>query len=165
MMNAVLTDQHTMLSKFRQSLTSMLVVDHSEPFPDNSWITSAAATALLIEAASADEDFDQSELQQIEHTLETVFNIDVSQIEQILVTAQENLDHATCLHEITSVINSNWDMKAKVDLIEALWKVVLTDQQIDSNEQHLMRKIKGLLHIPQSEYIAAKMRAREVLQP
>ncbi len=152
-----------MLSKFRQNLSSILDFDHTESTPDTTWATSAAATALLIEAASADNHFSQSELQQIEHTLATVLKIDVSQIEQTLQTAQENLDHATCLHEITSVINSNWDNKAKNDLMEALWKVVLTDQRIDPNEQHLMRKIKGLLHIPQSDYIAAKIRAQKAL--
>ncbi len=131
---------------------------------DRTQTASVAATALLLEAAQADDRFDQSELHQIEQTLATVLSIDATRIKQTLELGQENLDHATCLHELTSTINQDWDLKSKIELIEALWKVVLTDQRIDPNEQHLMRKIKGLLHIPQSEYIAAKLRARDSLQ-
>ena len=131
---------------------------------DRIWNPSSAATALLIETARADDDFDESELAQIEQTLVNVLNVDASHIKQTLESAQQELDQATCLHELTSIINSDWEFKAKVNLIEAMWKVVLSDQHIDPNEHHLMRKIKGLLHIPQSEYIAAKLRARDSLE-
>ena len=142
----------------------MLLVEDSDMKRDQTWNPSFAATALLIETARADDHFDESELAQIEQTLVNVLNIDASQIKQTLESAQLELDQATCLHELTSIINNDWEFKAKVNLIEAMWKVVLTDQHINPNEHHLMRKIKGLLHIPQSEYIAAKLRARDALE-
>ena len=142
----------------------MLLVEDSDVNRDGTWNPSSAATALLIETARADDHFDESELAQIEQTLINVLNVDASHIKQTLESAQQELDQATCLHELTSIINSDWEFKAKVNLIEAMWKVVLSDQHIDPNEQHLMRKIKGLLHIPQSEYIAAKLRARDSLE-
>ncbi len=153
-----------MLSKLRQNLSSILLVEDSDMKRDRTWSPSSAATALLIETARADDHFDESELAQIEQTLVNVLNIDASHIKQTLESAQQELDQATCLHELTSIINNDWDFKAKVNLIEAMWKVVLTDQHINPNEHHLMRKIKGLLHIPQSEYIAAKLRARDSLE-
>lgn len=153
-----------MLRQIKQRLTAILEVENPasdwEHIPD----TASAAAALLIEAARSDKHFDDVELEQIERSLETVFQIDSDQIKQTLETAQQGLDHATCLHEITSIINSNWDASAKISLIEAMWKVVLADQRIDPNEKHLMRKIKGLLHIPQSEYIAAKLRAKSSIE-
>ena len=142
----------------------MLLVEDSDIKRGRTWDPSSAATALLIETARADDHFDESELAQIEQTLVNVLNIDASHIKQTLESAQQDLDQATCLHELTSIINNDWEFKAKVNLIEAMWKVVLTDQHIDPNEHHLMRKIKGLLHIPQSEYIAAKLRARDALE-
>ena len=143
----------------------MLLVEDSDMQRERTWNSSSAATALLIETARADDHFDESELAQIEQTLVNVLNIDASHIKQTLDSAQQELDQATCLHELTSIINNDWEFKAKVNLIEAMWKVVLSDQHIDPNEHHLMRKIKGLLHIPQSEYIAAKLRARDSLEP
>lgn len=152
-----------MLGKIKQRLTTVLEIENPTSSEEHIPDTASAATALLIEAARSDKDFDSVELEQIERSLETVLRINPDQIKQTLKVAQEELDQATCLHELTSIINSNWDAKAKIDLIEAMWKVVLADQYIDPNEQHLMRKIKGLLHIPQSEYIAAKLRARSSL--
>ena len=142
----------------------MLLVEDSDMERSRTWNPSSAATALLIETARADDHFDDSELAQIEQTLVNVLNIDASHIKQMLESAEQELDQATCLHELTSIINNDWEFQAKVNLIEAMWKVVLTDQHINPNEHHLMRKIKGLLHIPQSEYIAAKIRARDALE-
>jgi uncharacterized tellurite resistance protein B-like protein len=39
-----------------------------------------------------------------------------------------------------------------------MWQVVYTDGRLDDHELHLMRKIQRLLHIPQRDFIAAKLR-------
>ncbi len=153
-----------MLFKLKQSLTSILMMADSTANHNRVWNPESAATALLIEVARADQCFDESEWTAIEQTLINVLNTDTRQIKQHLITVQEELNEATCLHEMTSIINDEWDFVSKLKLLEAMWKVVLVDQHIDPNEQHLMRKIKGLLHIPQSEYIAAKLRARKALE-
>ena len=152
-----------MLSAIKQKLATFVPASDENSSEERLLTTAYAATALLIEAAQADNDFDASELRQIEHTLTEVLGIDASEVRQTLDAAQNELQQATCLHELTSIINSEWEFKAKIELLEAMWKVVLTDQYIDPNEQHLMRKIKGLLHIPQSEYIGAKIRAKAAL--
>ena len=154
-----------MLLQIKQRLTTILEVDNPTSSQEHIPDTASAATALLLETARSDKDFNDVELEQIERSLETVLQIDPDEIKRTLKIAQEELDQATCLHEITSIINSNWNLESKIKLIEAMWRVVLADQHIDPNEQHLMRKIKGLLHIPQSEYIAAKLRARSSLEP
>ena len=125
--------------------------------------TANAAAALLLEAAQADSDLDSSELEQIEKSLINNLGIDPQNVQKTLREAQQQLDHATCLHEITKIINDNWTVNEKIGLIESMWRVVLSDQRLDAHEQHLMRKMKGLLHVPQTEYIAAKVRARESL--
>ena len=126
-------------------------------------LTANAAAALLLEAAQADNDLDSTELEQIEKSLIHNLGIDPQNVQQTLREAQQQLDHATCLHEITKIINDNWTVNEKIELIESMWRVVLSDQRLDAHEQHLMRKMKGLLHVPQTEYIAAKVRARESL--
>ena len=42
-----------------------------------------------------------------------------------------------------------------------MWRVAYADGVIGAHEQHLMRKIAALLHMPDSAYIAAKLRARD----
>ncbi len=152
-----------MLTKFRNRLEEFLVPQETPKRTDNSNVA-FAATALLIEAAQADFELTDDELKQIETSLSNQLGIQVNDVDQALRGARETLDNATCLHEITTIINRNWGLNQKINLIESMWKVVLSDNYLDPNENHLMRKIKGLLHIPQSEYIAAKIRARSSLQ-
>ncbi len=152
-----------MFSVIKNRLEKLLVVEKSDSQTDVVQATSFAATALLLEAAQADNKIDEEELRQIEQSLVSHLGISPDSIEQTIRLAQNELDHATCLYEITKLINDNWKYEEKINLIEAMWKVVLSDQRLDPHEQHLMRKVKGLLHIPQSEYIAAKLRARNAL--
>ncbi len=152
-----------MLSKLKQNLTSLLMMENSDSAQEKVWDPASAATALLIEAARADNHVDALELAQIERSLINILDVDAIEIKQKLAVAEIELNQATCLHELTSIINADWSFGAKLELIEAMWKVVLSDHQISSHEQHLMRKIKGLLHIPQSEYIVAKLRAQNSL--
>ena len=153
-----------MLKSVKKHLDSLLTAESDNSSDDTLHSTRLAAAALLIEAARADFDIADGELQQVERAMISTFGVNRSDIEQTLQIAREELNKSTCLHEMTRLINDNWDEARKVRLIEAMWSVVLSDAHIDANEHHLMRKVKGLLYISQSEYIAAKIRARQSLQ-
>lgn len=152
-----------MLSNLKKNLEKLLTVEDDIAQGDSPQVTSIAAAALLLEAAHADNELDDAELKQIELSLTKNLGVDPENIKETMRSAQEQLDHATCLHEMTKIVNQNWTVRDKISLIESMWKVVLSDQHLDAHEQHLMRKMKGLLHIPQTEYIAAKLRAREAV--
>lgn len=151
------------LSNLKKNLEKLLTVEDDIAQGDSPQVTSIAAAALLLEAAHADNELDDAELEQIELSLTKNLGVDPENIKETMRSAQEQLDHATCLHEMTKIVNQNWTVRDKISLIESMWKVVLSDQHLDAHEQHLMRKMKGLLHIPQTEYIAAKLRARETV--
>ena len=42
-----------------------------------------------------------------------------------------------------------------------MWQVAYADLHLDQNENHLIGKTAGLLHVTHGEYIAAKMREKE----
>jgi uncharacterized tellurite resistance protein B-like protein len=50
-------------------------------------------------------------------------------------------------------------------MIELMWQVAYADAALSAHELHLMRKVAGLLHVPDSAYIAAKMRAKAQAAP
>ena len=152
-----------MLTSLRKRLESILEMEEDSDFSDGKNATSFAATALLIEAARSDSDVTPDELELIEQSLVLQLGVHAEDIKQTIQLAQNQLDHATCLYEITKIINHHWTIAEKIGLLEAMWRVVLSDQHLDPHEQHLMRKIKGLLYLSQSEYISAKMRAKEAL--
>ena len=157
-------DPVLMLNKFRNRLENLLAPDDTAESVEQSTAATFAATALLIEAAQSDSELSDDELAQIKNSLSSQFGIRINEVEKTLQGAHETLDAATCLYEITNIINRDWNLNRKIDLIEAMWKVVLSDSYLDPNENHLMRKIKGLLYIPHAEYINAKIRAQNGLQ-
>ena len=44
--------------------------------------------------------------------------------------------------------------------MELLWLVAFADGRKDPEEEHLIRKIAGLLHVAHPDFIDAKIRAR-----
>jgi hypothetical protein len=47
----------------------------------------------------------------------------------------------------------------KLQLLEALWRVARADATVHKYEEHLIRRIADLLHMPHSSFITAKLRA------
>lgn len=64
----------------------------------------------------------------------------------------------------TSLMNDQFTQAQKIQVVEFMWQVAYADGTLDANENHLISKIAGLLHVTQGEYIAAKMRAKEGAQ-
>ena len=46
-----------------------------------------------------------------------------------------------------------------MQLLEALWRVARSDEIVHKYEEHLIRRVADLLHVPHSGFIAAKLRA------
>lgn len=120
-----------------------------------------AAAALMIEVAQADYTTRESERDEIVAAVRSKFGLTDDESAELVALAQEEVRNATGLFEFTSLINEHWSREQKIELIERMWRVAYADARIDKHEQHLMRKMVRLLYIPQSDYIAAKLRARD----
>ena len=51
------------------------------------------------------------------------------------------------LLNFTNIIKSN-SIEVKKDIIEHLWKILISDNTVDQYESNLMRRICGLIYIP-----------------
>jgi uncharacterized tellurite resistance protein B-like protein len=120
-----------------------------------------ASAALLFEVARADFDISASERDLIHQVVQHQFQLSDEETGQLLSLAEEETEQATCLFGFTSVVNEQFSVEEKISVMEMLWRVALADERIEKHEQHLMRKLASLLHIPHKEYVAAKFRARE----
>ena len=67
---------------------------------------------------------------------------------------------ATDFFAFTSRINDAFSMEQKLRMIEHMWRVAYADGVLSAHENHVMRKLADLLHIPHGAYVHAKMRAR-----
>lgn len=119
-----------------------------------------AAAALLVEIMNADHQLDDSERDTIRKVLfETLFlTEDVAS--ELLATAEAEVKDANDLFRFTDVINAEYSPAEKIQLIESLWKVAFSDNQLDKYEEHMIRRISDLLYVSHSDFMQAKHRAR-----
>ena len=102
-------------------------------------------TALLINAAKIDEQYSEHEKELIKQFIKSY--IKDKNDDEILKKAEEIEKNSNQLLNFTNIIKNN-TMEIKSDIIEHLWKVIISDNTIDQYESNLMRRICGLIYFP-----------------
>jgi uncharacterized tellurite resistance protein B-like protein len=123
-----------------------------------------AAAALLIEVGRADFDMSDDELSGIGRALRNLFGLDQAQTDELIALARDEAENATSFHGFTRLVNEHFEQPERVQLLELMWQVAYTDDELEKHERHLIRKIAGLLHVSDQDYAAAKVHARETLR-
>ena len=116
-----------------------------------------ACSALLIEVAYADKNFDESEINSLKESLKETYNIDEEIINELISDAKKTIDESTSLYEYTRVVNDEFDYSDKLELLSRIWKLAFADGNLDKYEDHLIRKISDLIHISHSDFIKIKL--------
>ena len=112
-------------------------------------------TALLINAAKIDEQYSEHEKELIKQFIKSY--IKDKNEDEILKKAEEVEKNSNQLLNFTNIIKKN-TMEVKSDIIEHLWKVIISDNTIDQYESNLMRRICGLIYFP--DKICAEIKLR-----
>tara|TARA_B100001250_G_scaffold78517_1_gene64445 strand:+ start:277 stop:705 length:429 start_codon:yes stop_codon:yes gene_type:complete len=101
--------------------------------------------ALLIYAAKIDENYSNIEKKIIKKTL---IDLGVSEknLEEILKKAQNAEANSNQILEFTKEIK-NTDKNFKIKIIETLWTIIYSDNNLDMYESNFMRRLTGLLYI------------------
>ena len=119
-----------------------------------------AAGVLLFEIVRADNKVEDVERTVMRTALQSTFNLTAEQTSEIMGLSEEKSRTATSLFEFTSLIDSEFSSDQKKRIVELLWLVAFADGRKDAEEEHLIRKIAGLLHVAHPDFIDAKIRAR-----
>jgi uncharacterized tellurite resistance protein B-like protein len=119
-----------------------------------------ATAALLAEMVRIDRDVTPEEQAIAHRAIRDKFGLSQAEAAELLQLADEEVRGATDYYQFTSLINRGFTQDQKERVIELLWQVAYADDELSAHELHLMRKVAGLLHIPDSAYIAAKLRAQ-----
>ena len=112
-------------------------------------------TALLINAAKIDEQYSEHEKELIKQFIKSY--IKDKNEDEILKKAEEVEKNSNQLLNFTNIIKKN-TMEVKSDIIEHLWKVIISDNTIDQYESNLMRRICGLIYFPDKMSAEIKLR-------
>lgn len=150
-----------MLNSIKQFFENKLVNNEEEPTSSSIAKTDLACAALLIEVINSDHKLEEQETQAFFSVLQNNLNIPDEDIDELVELAENQAKEATSLYEFTSLINSDYDYSQKVGLIENMWRIAFSDNNLDKYEDHLIRKISDLIYVSHSDFIRAKLKVRD----
>ena len=112
--------------------------------------------ALLIHAAKIDEIYSEKEKKIILSFVEN--NLDnKNSTDKIIQEAEKLEENSNQLLNYTRIIKDS-SVKIKSEIIEQLWKILISDNNVDHYESNLMRRICGLIYFSDKESGEIKMR-------
>ena len=112
-------------------------------------------SALLVHAAKIDEIYSEHERELIKNFIKSYLKND--DFEEVLKEAEIIENNSNQLLNFTNIIKQK-KIETKRDIIEHLWKIVISDKTVDQYESNLMRRICGLIYFPDKECAEIKLK-------
>tara|TARA_B100002051_G_C16610837_1_gene573038 strand:+ start:578 stop:967 length:390 start_codon:yes stop_codon:yes gene_type:complete len=112
-------------------------------------------SALLVHAAKADDNYTDQEKKIIKNFI--LSQGTEEDIQSILDNAEKIEADSNQLLSFTKIIKDNTD-DFKSNVIEQLWKILISDNKVDQYESNLMRRICGLIYFSDKQSGEIKMR-------
>ena len=117
-----------------------------------------ATCALFVEMARIDEKFTRAEVDTILSLLKEKYGLSQEHADALLAEADKELKESVDLWQFARLINENYSVNEKIEIIETLWRMVFVDGKMDRYEHYLMSKLKNLLRLSQDQLIDAKLK-------
>lgn len=153
-----------MLSPFKALLSQFFMPDGSASAVDDARSLQLATAVLLVQVMRSDADTSVAERTATVTALRNRFALSDDELTRLLAQAESTAKGANDYFRFTSAMNDQFTQPEKIQVVEYMWQVAYADGHLDANENHLISKIAGLLHVTHGEYIAAKMHAKEAAQ-
>ena len=112
---------------------------------DESHLSLISVAALLIHSAKIDENYTEKERNIIKKSL-IEMGADQNSLEEILKDAENKEKDSNQILEFTRQVK-NKNLEEKKIVIEAIWKIIYSDENADMYETNLMRRLSGLLYL------------------
>jgi len=126
--------------KFLKKNTSLKELEHDD--------VNIYALRLLIHLAISDGEIDESEINELKKFIKE--NSLSENIGSLLEKEINNVEISSSFFEEVSKINSNFSDNEKLNLLEKIWSLILTDGIINSYEENLFYRIGELIKIKRS---------------
>jgi len=120
-----------------------------------------ATAALLVEVVRSDGTISAAERAAMLAAMSAKFALPPEEATALIDLGEQEARLANDTYQFTSLINRSFTPGQKLRVIELMWQVAYADAVLSAHEQHVLRKVAELLHVPHGDYIAAKMRARD----
>lgn len=120
-----------------------------------------AVAALLVHAARSDGDYAEAEKRTIDALLGDAFDKSPAEGAALRAEAEAADEQAADLVRFTRVLKDALTEAEREEFLERMWRVVLADGVREPHEDVLMRRLAGLLYVPDTRSNAARRRAME----
>lgn len=150
-----------MFKALQDLLQSSSTADQSK---DQTLDVKLASATLMFELIRSDGRIDEVEMSHMKNLLSKQFDLTNADLEALISLAEQNAKESTSLYSFTREICDNWDNEKRLQLLENLWVLALSDDVIDPHERHLVRKVAGLLYLNESQIIQSRENAKYRLE-
>ena len=113
---------------------------------------------LLLEAARQDDSFDSHERAVIADLLTRKFDLSEQECEALLEAGAVRAAQMVQLHGHTSHVFEQMTPEERIGMVEMSWQVAHADGVLDPEEDLLIRRIAGLIHVTDRERVLARQR-------
>lgn len=120
-----------------------------------------ATAVLLIEVARADFSEDSIEIEAATSLLRDHMDLDAAEASALVAEAAGQADHSASLQAFTRQLHEELEVEDKLKVVELLWRVALADSRLDKHEDHLIRKVAGLLYVSHGDLIRVRNRVAD----
>ncbi len=148
-----------MITKIQHFFEKHILAQREDTAADHDRALQIACAALLIEMTRVDHKITDDEIVSLKNMLRKHFSLQPGEEDELIKLAEQERDNATDYFQFTSLINQHYSQQQKRQLVTRLWQLANTDNHIDKFEEHLVRKLAELLHVPHAAFIRSKLKA------
>jgi uncharacterized tellurite resistance protein B-like protein len=148
-----------MIVKIKQFFEQHIIVTESVSTDALEHQLRLACAALMIEVLYADHSIGQGELDTLRQVLQENFELEKNEADRLIELAEEERAEATDYYQFTSLINEFYTQQQKRELVTRLWQMAYADHSVHKFEEHLVRRLADLLHVPHSAFMQSKHEA------
>ncbi len=105
----------------------------------------SAVICLMIEIARLDGKIDENEIEEIKSFYSDLYPD--GNFSEVFNDLKDWTSHKESFNPFINIINSNCTKKMKIEILENIWSVILSDDNIDPYEESLFMQIGDLLII------------------
>ncbi|MEQ8707926.1 MAG: TerB family tellurite resistance protein [Rhodospirillales bacterium] len=117
-----------------------------------------ATSALLVEAAMMDGEFTTDERRAIAAILQDRFDYSAADAVALIEESIAKREATSDIYRFTRAVKDRFDEAGRIEIVENLWHVAYADNVLHDYEAHLVRRVAGLLYVPDTESGAARKR-------
>ena len=109
----------------------------------------SAVICLMIEIARLDGKIDENEIEEIKSFYSDLYPD--GNFSEVFNDLKDWTSHKESFNPFINIINSNCTKKMKIEILENIWSVILSDDNINPYEESLFMQIGDLLIISKHE--------------